>query len=213
MWMGLSGPKKVGRIASFMAWLATPGHKDLVPLSEMSPHGFIHPFATINHSDFLRGHHTFIDTNVTVYKAFGGGPVRLDNRVRVMRGGILETGEGGRIRIGEDTWLHPNTHVISYIQPIEIGKKVLVAPNCVLYSHNHGMKPGITIYDQPNESKGPVILGDGCWLGAGVSVLTGVTVGEGAVVGAGSVVTRDLPPNGIAVGIPAKVVAYRGDTT
>jgi len=47
------------------------------------------------------------------------------------------------------------------------------------------------------------------WLGVGVVVLDGVKIGEGAVVGAGSVVTRDVPDNAIAVGIPARVAKTR----
>jgi acetyltransferase-like isoleucine patch superfamily enzyme len=52
-------------------------------------------------------------------------------------------------------------------------------------------------------------IGDDCWIGARVFVLAGVTIGDGCVVGAGSVVTRSLPPNSIAVGVPAKVVGWR----
>jgi maltose O-acetyltransferase len=44
------------------------------------------------------------------------------------------------------------------------------------------------------------------WLGGGVIVLPGVTIGENTVVGAGSIVTRDLPPNVVAAGNPARVV-------
>jgi maltose O-acetyltransferase len=43
------------------------------------------------------------------------------------------------------------------------------------------------------------------WLGGGVIVLAGVTIGENTVVGAGAVVTRDLPSDVVAVGVPARV--------
>ena len=42
-----------------------------------------------------------------------------------------------------------------------------------------------------------------------VSVLGGVTIGDGAVIGAGAVVTRDIPANAVAVGIPATVIRVR----
>ena len=64
--------------------------------------------------------------------------------------------------------------------------------------------------NQPLESKGPIHVGDGAWLGHGTIVLAGVTIGEGAVIGAGSVVTRDVPPNAIAAGNPARVLGHRG---
>ena len=55
----------------------------------------------------------------------------------------------------------------------------------------------------------PITLGDKCWLGAGVIVCPGVTIGDGAIIGANSIVTKDVPPNCIAAGIPAKVIRER----
>ncbi len=52
----------------------------------------------------------------------------------------------------------------------------------------------------------PITIGDNVWLGGGVIVCPGVTIGENTVVGAGAVVTRDLPPNVVAAGVPARVV-------
>ncbi len=52
----------------------------------------------------------------------------------------------------------------------------------------------------------PVNIGSNCWLGAGVTVCPGVTIGENCVIGAGSVVTRDIPPNSLAVGVPCRVL-------
>lgn len=52
----------------------------------------------------------------------------------------------------------------------------------------------------------PVRIGDNVWLGANVTVLKGVTIGENTLVAAGSVVTKSLPANVTAAGIPAKPV-------
>lgn len=52
----------------------------------------------------------------------------------------------------------------------------------------------------------PVKIGNGCWLGAGVIVCPGVTIGDGCVIGAGSVVTKDIPANSFACGVPCRVV-------
>jgi maltose O-acetyltransferase len=52
----------------------------------------------------------------------------------------------------------------------------------------------------------PVTIGDGAWIGARATILPGVTIGGGAVVAAGSVVTRDLPANVLAGGVPARVI-------
>ena len=52
----------------------------------------------------------------------------------------------------------------------------------------------------------PVTIGNDCWLGAGVIVCPGVTIGDGCVIGAGSVVTKDIPANSFACGVPCRVV-------
>lgn len=52
----------------------------------------------------------------------------------------------------------------------------------------------------------PVTIGDNVWLGARVTVCPGVTIGQGAVIGAGSVVTRDIPGNTVAAGVPCRVI-------
>ena len=49
-------------------------------------------------------------------------------------------------------------------------------------------------------------IGDRCWFGAGVTVCPGVTIGSGCVIGAGSVVTRDIPANSFAAGVPCRVI-------
>jgi maltose O-acetyltransferase len=57
----------------------------------------------------------------------------------------------------------------------------------------------------------PIKIGRGVWVGARCTVLPGVTIGEGAVVGVGAVVTRDVPPNTIVAGVPAKVIRELDD--
>lgn len=52
----------------------------------------------------------------------------------------------------------------------------------------------------------PVHIGSNCWFGASVTVCPGVTIGDNCVIGAGSVVTRDIPPNSFAAGVPCRVI-------
>jgi hypothetical protein len=60
-------------------------------------------------------------------------------------------------------------------------------------------------------SKGPVRIGNDCWVGYRAIILSGVTVGDGAIVGAGAVVSRDVPPYAVVAGNPARVVGMRFD--
>ena len=52
----------------------------------------------------------------------------------------------------------------------------------------------------------PVHIGNDCWFGAGVTVCPGVTIGDNCVIGAGSVVTKDIPANSFAAGVPCRVI-------
>jgi acetyltransferase-like isoleucine patch superfamily enzyme len=54
----------------------------------------------------------------------------------------------------------------------------------------------------------PVVIGDRVWLGNRCMIMKGVTIGDGAVVAACSLVTRDVPPNTMVVGVPARVVQH-----
>lgn len=91
---------------------------------------------------------------------------------------------------------------------IVLGSKCLLAPGVVLTASDYGVEHGTPVMDQ-SKREADIVLGDDVWLGAGVVVTAGVTIGDGAVVGAGAVVTRDLPANCIAGGVPARVLGER----
>jgi acetyltransferase-like isoleucine patch superfamily enzyme len=212
-WMSLSGLGGFGRMATRLAtWLAPP-HKSLVQRKNWNPKGYIAPTAIIYHSNLELGKHIFIADRVILYQSSHdgreGGSIRLGNSVAILRDSVLETGVGGNLSIGYGTWIHPRCQINAYLASIKIGREVQIAPNCAFYCYDHGTSLNQAIDEQPLQTKGDIIIGDGAWLGVGVIVLSGVRIGKGAVVGAGSVVTRDIPDNAIACGIPAKVVNMR----
>jgi acetyltransferase-like isoleucine patch superfamily enzyme len=89
-----------------------------------------------------------------------------------------------------------------------LGEKCLLAPRCTLTASNYRIVRGTPVMDQPKDER-DIVLGDDVWLGVGVTVTAGVRIGDGAVVGAGAVVTKDLPAQCIAVGVPARVIGWR----
>ena len=89
------------------------------------------------------------------------------------------------------------------VATITIGDDVQIGPNVQLLTPTHPVAAGPR--RDKWEAARPIVIGDNVWLGGGVIVLPGVTIGENTVVGAGAVVTRDLPPNVVAVGNPARV--------
>lgn len=96
---------------------------------------------------------------------------------------------------------------------VTIGDRVNIGPNVTITTPFHPLiaaeRVGFSVdgvdYEHPCYAK-PVQIGDDVWIGAGVVICGGVSIGAGAVIGAGSVVTRDIPPNTIAVGAPCKVM-------
>lgn len=78
----------------------------------------------------------------------------------------------------------------------------LIGHNAVLATLNHGLSPE----ERHDLFPAPIRIGKNVWLGANVTVLPGVTIGDNAVIAAGAVVTKDVPANVIAAGVPAKVL-------
>lgn len=211
-WLARSGPGGFGRFASRLASRHSLPYHQMSYLADIFPRGFIAPGARVDHSGLMLGSHVYLGDGVIVYRTNEGGPVELRDRVCLYGDTFVETGMGGRILIGEGTHIQPGCHIHAFLSEIRIGRQVEIAPRCGFYCYDHGMVPGIPIMDQPLQSKGGISVGDGAWIGYGVTVLQGVSIGAGAVIAAGSVVVRDIPENAIAAGAPAKVLKFRDGT-
>ncbi len=83
-----------------------------------------------------------------------------------------------------------------------IGDRALIGHNAVIATLNHNMDPA----RRANLLPAPVHIGCDVWLGSNVTVLPGVTIGDGAVVAAGAVVTKDVAPNTVVGGVPARLI-------
>lgn len=123
---------------------------------------------------------------------------------------LLATGDADsepKISIGRGTYINRFT-IIDAHASVRIGSDCMIGPHCYITDANHGTQSGIAVGKQQMVTAA-VVIEDGVWLGAHVTVLMGVTIGEGAVVGAGSVVTKSVPANTIVVGVPAKLIRSR----
>jgi lipopolysaccharide O-acetyltransferase len=97
--------------------------------------------------------------------------------------------------------------VVSAVQSIRLGEKVLLARNVYIADHMHAFDdPSRAVLDQGLIRVRPVEIADGAWLGQNVVVGPGVRIGSGSVVGANSVVLEDVPDRHLAVGAPARIV-------
>ena len=87
---------------------------------------------------------------------------------------------------------------------IEIGDHVLFGPRVGIYTTRHA-------FDAKERAAGacfarPVKIGNNVWIGAGVHIDCGVAIGDNSIIGAGSVITRDIPANVVAAGVPCRVI-------
>jgi len=106
-----------------------------------------------------------------------------------------------QIHIGDHVALGYNT-ILRGQGGITLEDFVVIGDNVILASAAHPMQG---VYFNQTWQK-PITIRQNVWITAGVIVLPGVTIGENAIIGAGAVVTEDIPPNSVAVGVPAKVI-------
>lgn len=109
---------------------------------------------------------------------------------------------GDRVKFNSGCW-------VNGFGGLTIEDDANIGPRTLIHTANHLTGDRDTpIAHQGWDSK-PVRIGRDAWIGMGCIILPGVSIGEGAIVGAGSLVTKDVPPFGVAVGSPAKVIKYR----
>ncbi len=157
-----------------------------IPL-RIGKNGRIRPFSTL-----------YAGSEIGDYFQSGQGvSIREDNRignnVSVGTNSVLEFGNS----IGDFSRIHSNC----FLEMVTIGRYVFVGPNVVFTDDPHPM--GCPHY---KECKGGAIVEDYARIGANSTILPGVRIGRNSLVGAGSVVVKDVPPDSVVAGNPAKVI-------
>lgn len=110
----------------------------------------------------------------------------------------------GQLCIGSDTWLSPGVIFHTHLDaPIVVGSNCDIGPTVELITGGHII--GTASRRAGTGTAKPIVINDGCWIGAGSRILGGVNIGSGSVVAAGSVVVRDVPANVLVAGVPAVV--------
>ncbi|MGN0754941.1 MAG: sugar O-acetyltransferase [Aristaeellaceae bacterium] len=144
-------------------------------------------------------------------------PHEQAKRAEMLRAMFAEVGEGcyiepplhanwggHHVHLGRQVYANFGLTLVDDIH-IFIGDYTMLGPNVVIATAGHPILPELR-GERALQYNLPVRIGKNCWLGAGVIVMPGVTIGENSVIGAGSVVTRDIPPNVVAVGSPCRVL-------
>jgi acetyltransferase-like isoleucine patch superfamily enzyme len=153
----------------------------------------------------LNGHLTINDNNIkssnrsTLVRIDKGAELSIDKNFSIYYGGDIIIFENGKLELGSGFF---NSNVkIRCKDNITIGHNVAISHNVtIMDSDAHQI-----LYDNYEMTK-PIKIGDNVWIGSGAIILKGVTIGNGSIIGAGSVVTKDVPENCVAAGVPAQII-------
>ena len=142
-------------------------------------------------------------------------PSELELRTKLLRELLAEVGEncyvepplhanwGCHTHFGNNVYANFNLTLVDDTD-IFVGDNVMFGPNVTLATAGHPVDPELR--RKVAQFNLPIRIRNNVWIGANAVVLPGITIGDNSVIGAGSVVTRDVPPDVVAVGNPCRVL-------
>jgi len=158
--------------------------------------------------NIMVGSDVSISSNVTIICHDKSSSIKIGDNCIIKNYSMLMTYPGGYIQIGNNCSINPFCVLYGH-GGLVIGNNVRIATHCVMIPANHNFQK----LDKPITTQGlnkrGIKIGDDVWIGASVTILDGCQIGSGAVIGAGSVVNKDVAPNCVVAGTPAKIIKYR----
>lgn len=117
---------------------------------------------------------------------------------------VRPLGGARNVEVGVGSFLNSEVRFGVPRDKVTIGRDVRIGPRVMFETAGHDLRyvPG----EARGKTSGPIVVEDGVWIGAGAIITQGVTIGRGAVVAAGAVVNRDVEPETIVGGVPAKLL-------
>ncbi len=157
------------------------------------------------------------------------GRLQTDGICFVCPGVQFEIGRDARVVLGRWSWLGHGCKVRAHEGEVVIGAKTVLGQECTISAYQHvsigrecivadrvmliDFDHGVVEVERPIRLQGiykrDVRVGHNVWLGYGACVLRGVTVGDNAIVGTNAVVTKDVEPNAVVAGAPARTIRTR----
>jgi acetyltransferase-like isoleucine patch superfamily enzyme len=144
----------------------------------------------------------------------GSGKIRIGNDVTIVGPidliSISTTYPDCEIVIGDGTIIGRECSIRAR-KSVRIGKKCMLAPYVRIYDHNgHPIDPAKRLRGEspPAKEMSEVIIGNNVWIGEFAHIQQGVTIGDGAIVAAHSVVTRNVEPESVVFGVPARKILW-----
>lgn len=163
-------------------------------LSFIDPRAYLHLVKVINFYNYT---HVIPMRSANIGKGACIAPTgSFSNAHNLSIGNNAHVGDGTKIWAGKS------------LGKINIGDNFLAGPGVFVTAANYDFRKGSPVRDQRKNEK-PVLIGNDVWIGANAIVLPGISIGSGAIIAAGAVVTKDVLPNRVVAGSPAKAVGER----
>jgi acetyltransferase-like isoleucine patch superfamily enzyme len=157
------------------------------------------------------------------------GRLQTDGICFVCPGVQFEIGPDARVVLGRWSWLGHGCKVRAHEGEVVIGSKTVLGQECTISAYQHvaigrecivadrvmliDFDHGVVEVERPIRLQGiykrDVEVGHNVWIGYGACILRGVTVGDNAIVGTSAVVTKDVEPNAVVGGSPARTIRMR----
>lgn len=99
--------------------------------------------------------------------------------------------------------------IINAAGGVVIDDWALIGPDVIMYSQDHVFDDIDVPISMADDRRAPIHIGAASWIASRAIITAGVSIGAGAVVAAGAVVTRDVPPNTLVAGVPARIIRER----
>jgi len=117
------------------------------------------------------------------------------------------------VSVGDNCYLGSGVQLYPWNAPITIGNNVLVAAGVRMITRKHVFADIDRPMREQGYSNAPIVIEDDVWIGFQAIILPGVTIGKGSIIGANAVVTKDVAPNSIVGGVPARLIRMRASDT
>jgi acetyltransferase-like isoleucine patch superfamily enzyme len=184
---------------------------------------------------FARAHqlitpgYAYLRVRFVLFKLRYGRRLQTDGLCFICPRVKFEIGKGATLRLGRWCWVGTGSKIRVHEGEVSVGAKTVLGQDCTISAYQHvsigrecivadrvmfiDFDHGIVEVDRPVRLQGiykrDVRVGNNVWMGYGAAVLRGTTVGDNSVLGTYAVVTRDVPANAVAGGIPARVLRMR----
>jgi acetyltransferase-like isoleucine patch superfamily enzyme len=186
-------------------------------------------FARRNH--MLSAGYAYLLLRLAWFKLRFRSRLQLDGIAFICPGVKFEIGKHATLRLGRWSWVGNGTKIRVHEGEVAIGAKTVIGQECTISAFQHvaigreciladrvmliDFDHGVVEVERPIRLQGiykrDVNVGHNCWIGYGACVLRGCTVGDNSILGTYAVVTKDLPANSVAAGVPAKVIRKRAE--